>query len=136
MTEAQVIPSTPEPGTVLGTAWARLGDGPAGPEWQHVHGDIRTFRCYTADEPVLVELVADPEGQLMGWLDADGGGPVMVQHPRVFNIQFAYGYRIEEEHGKGLAVLLSARPAPESPTRRKGDAAQEDGTREGKAGTR
>lgn len=113
MTEAPRGTAMPAPGTVLGTAWARLGEGPAGPEWQYVHGDCRTFGCYSKEEPILIELVADPDGQLMGWLDARGGGPVMVLHPKVFNIQFAYGYRLEEEHGKGLAVRLSGRPAPD-----------------------
>lgn len=67
--------------------------------------DIHGFK----EEPVIIELIADPEGNYMGWLDSEGrhgGKPYFIQHKKVFNIQFPYGYKAEEEAGRGIAVRL------------------------------
>lgn len=56
---------------------------------------------------VKVRLIEDPAGDFAGWLDANENGEIcMVQHKRVFPIQFPYGVQAAEENGDGKAVSL------------------------------
>lgn len=74
--------------------------------WVEIHG---------LPDPVVPVLVAEverdsPEGTHWGWIDASGrdaGKPVMIwAHRGAFDMQFPYGPKIEEEHGKGRVVRL------------------------------
>lgn len=104
----------PAPGTVLGTAYAVLEDG----EWYDIHESEWMFGLYRPGEvPTEVDLVADPEGPFLGWVDStakDLPQPVMIQPKDFFGMQFPYGYQAEEEAGRGRAVRLSVRPAQDS----------------------
>lgn len=76
-------------------------------------GDIRAVRAYGHDELLAeVTLVEDPKGLLLGWMSNDHDYPVMVQHHRLFNMQFPSGYEAEVERGGGTVVRLSAATAP------------------------
>lgn len=73
-------------------------------------------------EPVPVTVIEDPAGDQLGWLDTDATVPVMIQHKRIFDIQFAYGSRAEVEVGHGSIVPLrvernDAAENPIDPTR-------------------
>lgn len=57
-------------------------------------------------EPVPITVIEDPAGDQLGWLDTDATVPVMIQHKRSFDIQFAYGSRAEVEAGRGSIVPL------------------------------
>ena len=68
-----------------------------------------TYKMSYGDEPTPIELIVDPEGEYLGWLDSEGRHDArvyMVQHEKVFNIQFPYGYKLAEEKGEGIAVPL------------------------------
>ncbi|MDO8944027.1 MAG: hypothetical protein Q7U75_12640 [Desulfobacterales bacterium] len=103
----------PAPGTPFGTYYCKSNESRDN-FWSICESMFTWHLCgYRDDEAVPVELVADPGGEYLGWLDAGGrhGGRVcMVQHRKVFNIQFPYGYEAAEERGEGLAVGLSVRP--------------------------
>ena len=99
----------PAPGTSFGTYYCK-SDGDK--FWSICESEFSWYLHGYKEEPTNIELVADPDGEYIGWLDAEGkheGRVYMVQHEKVFNIQFAYGYKAEEAAGKGLAVRLSAR---------------------------
>jgi hypothetical protein len=55
---------------------------------------------------VSVRLVEDPEGELRGWIDKGADHPVMIQHKKIFPVQFAYGVDAEVERGNGEVVAL------------------------------
>lgn len=56
---------------------------------------------------VKVRLVEDAEGEYLGWLDNDDNGEIsMIQHNRVFAIQFPYGVAAAVERGEGVPVPL------------------------------
>ena len=57
-------------------------------------------------EPVPVTVIEDPAGDQLGWLDAGATVPVMIQHKRIFDIQFAYGSQAEIERGRGATIAL------------------------------
>lgn len=57
---------------------------------------------------VSIKLIEDQGGDLLGWIYAGTENVVMVQHKRVFSIQFAYGVDAEIERGNGQAVALRA----------------------------
>ena len=77
--------------------WVAVGEQ----RWVQLHG--------YGPPPVPVTVTEDPEGDYMGWIAANDKAeePVMIQHHRIFNIQFPYGYKPEEEHGRGKAVRLT-----------------------------
>ena len=64
----------------------------------HLHGML----------PVPIRLIEDPEGIYLGWLpnNPEETDPLFVQHQRIFNISFPYGYQAEEQAGRGKAVRL------------------------------
>lgn len=102
----------PVPGTLMGLAWAVRFKG----EYTYIYESEWAYEaaCHDADEPAeIVELVADPEGDFLGWLDVEEGNsvPVLVQHRKVFPIQFTYGVQAEVDAGRGIAVGLTLRPA-------------------------
>lgn len=107
------VPAPPAPGTVLGLAWAVSVDG----EYTYIYESRWTYDMarHDADEPAeAVELVADPGGDYLGWLDTEEGNetPIYVQHRQVFSIQFPYGVQPEVDAGRGIAVALTLRPLP------------------------
>lgn len=59
-----------------------------------------------ASKMVTARLIEDAEGDLRGWIDTGETEIVMVQHKKIFPIQFAYGVEAEVEHGKGEVVSL------------------------------
>jgi len=78
--------------------------------WVEIHG---------LPDPVVPVTVTEvpldsPEGTHWGWIEQpgrpgvrDASTPVMIwAHRGTFNIQFPYGPKIEEEHGKGRVVRL------------------------------
>lgn len=91
--------------------WEMFGYPKGDGEWIMV-GDPRTLRMHGCAEPVPVEVIEDPEGNYLGWLDAreghprNTGIPEMIMHKKIFNIQFAYGYQPEEQAGRGRAIPL------------------------------
>lgn len=88
---------------------AGLREGPDGPEFCDFHPEEWFVRAYGHRDVHEVTLVEDPDGDLRGWVDADqerDPGVVMVQHHRVFEVQFTYGSAAEVEAGKGEVVPL------------------------------
>jgi hypothetical protein len=81
-----------------------------GPEslTQYRHfGDRRTVRFTGGTAPIIeVDLIEDVDGELMGWEAAGAEGLRMVQHHRIFNMQFPAGYLASEAAGDGRAVRL------------------------------
>lgn len=73
--------------------------------------------CYGGDV-VPLRVVEDPEGPYWGWIDnedwraerhyrSNGGVPQMIQpYHGMFTMQFPYGPKVEEEHGRGRTVRL------------------------------
>jgi hypothetical protein len=59
-----------------------------------------------------VLVTEDPSGGYLGWLPTETefrrvtGEPIMIQHRKIFNIQFPDGYKAEEEVGHGHAIPL------------------------------
>ena len=107
------VPTAPAPGTVLGLAWAVSVGG----EYTYIYESEWTYGMagHGKDEPAeTVELVADPEGGYLGWLDTEEGNatPILVRHREFFPMQFPYGVRAEVDAGKGIAVALALRPLP------------------------
>lgn len=86
------------------------GDAAAASRWTACESDIRTARCYAGGRPdSVVPVVArlDSRGEYAGWVETGSGELSMVQHRRVFDIQFPYGYRVEQDAGMGCRVRLS-----------------------------
>ena len=98
----------PETGKNFGTYYCRTN--PEKDKFWGICESAFTYKMsYILDEPTLIELIVDPEGEYLGWLDSDArhdGRVYMVQHKKVFDIQFPYGYKIAEENGEGIAVPL------------------------------
>ena len=76
--------------------------------WMHVQKDERTTRHYSPDRPIVpVNIVEDLEGDYLGWLPSGHADQVrLVQHHRLFNMQFPYGYEAEADAGKGEAIRV------------------------------
>jgi hypothetical protein len=79
-------------------AWYALGD-----EWY--------IRAHDCDFPVPVTVTEDPEGDHLGWIDAEDERagdytPEMIRHRRIFEMQFIYGSKVEVEAGNGRVVPL------------------------------
>ena len=102
----------PVPGTVMGLAWAVRFKG----EYTYIYESEWVYEMagHGDGEPAeAVELVADPEGDYLGWLSVREGNsvPVMVKLRSLFSMQFTYGVQAEVDAGRGLAVGLTLRPA-------------------------
>lgn len=78
--------------------------------WVAIHG---------LPDPVVPVTVTEveqdsPEGTHWGWIEAEDrndGKPVMIwAHRGAFDMQFPYGPKIEEDHGKGRIVRLQITP--------------------------
>ncbi len=72
-------------------------------------GSAQYVRMHGYLSPTSVTVTEDPEGTYLGWLKQGESEPVMIQHKRIFEIQFPYGSKVEVERGKGLVVPLSIR---------------------------
>lgn len=69
--------------------------------WVRIHG--------YGPPPVPVTVTEDDDGDYMGWIDFKGDEPrepALIQHHRIFEVQFPYGSKAEVEHGRGEAVRL------------------------------
>ena len=64
---------------------------------------VRMHGC-ASPEPVTV--TEDSEGEYAGWIPTGDSDPIMILKAGIFNIQFPYGWKAEEDHGKGSRVLL------------------------------
>lgn len=100
-------PAITEPRT-----WEMFGHAADNGVWVTVgtHNFVRLHGYPQPPKPVTV--IEDPDGDYMGWLDSrpDTGvnhtDPQFIQHHRIFNVQFPYGYQAEEKAGKGTALRL------------------------------
>lgn len=72
-----------------------------------VVGEAFFVRLY-GQKPKPIRLTEDPDGDYMGWLPnkKEESNPQFVQHKRIFNISFPYGYQEEEKAGRGKAIYL------------------------------
>lgn len=96
------------------STWKMFGYPKGDGEWLKVD-DFRTIKMHGCAEPVPVEVIEDPSGDYLGWLDEREGNPrntgvpEMIMHKKLFNIQFAYGYQAEEAAGRGRAIPLTVK---------------------------
>lgn len=69
--------------------------------------DRRVMHMYDPNRPV-VDVVAteDPDGEYMGWVTDSRPEPHMVQHHKIFSMQFPYGWKTAAGAGQGEAVRL------------------------------
>lgn len=98
------------------TAWTMFGYPTDRVGTWYALGDERYVRLHGCANPVPVEVIEDPEGTHLGWIDADDeragdDTPEMIQHHKIFGIQFPYGYEEEEKAGRGRAIRLTVREA-------------------------
>lgn len=78
----------------------------------NVAPDVRYTRAFGHTHPVEVTVTLDPDGRYLGWIDANGDEPTIIQpHPVLYGIQFPYGPDVEEQAGKGRTVHLRIEPA-------------------------
>ncbi|SIH20189.1 Uncharacterised protein [Mycobacteroides abscessus subsp. abscessus] len=70
-----------------------------------------------ADAEAHVVVTEDPAGEYLGWLDTgrELDPPVLIQHAKVFGVQFVYGLQAELDAAKGTVVRLSVRDAEQAP---------------------
>ena len=99
------------------STWTMFGyPAPDREDTWYALGDERYVRMYGCAEPVPVEVIEDADGTHLGWIDADDerngdDTPVMIQHHKIFNVQFLYGYQAEEKAEHGRAVRLTIKEA-------------------------
>ena len=98
--------------------YAGQRDGVHGRHYADFSTDPRGVRMHGHDDVHAVTLVEDPDGELLGWVSyadlAEGRNQVvMVQHHRVFEIQFPGGSRLDVDAGRGEVVTLRAEPRNE-----------------------
>jgi hypothetical protein len=92
--------------------WEMFGYPKGDGDWIKVD-DYRTVKMHGCANPVPVEVILDPEGDYLGWLEETPGSPrnncvpEMITHKRLFNINFAFGYQAEEDAGRGRAIPLT-----------------------------
>lgn len=75
-------------------------------------GDERYVRLHGCSEPVAVIVTEDPEADHLGWIGTEDTAPNMIQHKRIFEIQFPYGSKAEVERGRGRVVPVRIEHAP------------------------
>lgn len=92
--------------------WKMFGHAADNGVWVTV-GEERYVRLHGYREaPTPVVVTEDPDGDYMGWLDSqpsagqDHTDPHMIQHHRIFNVQFPYGHEAEVQAGRGTALRL------------------------------
>lgn len=99
------------------SAWTMFGyPSPDREDTWYALGDERYVRMHGCAEPVPVEVIESSDGTHLGWIDAEDelegdDTPVMIQHEKIFNIQFPYGWQAEAKHGRGRAVRLTIKEA-------------------------
>ncbi|WP_159599468.1 hypothetical protein [Agromyces humi] len=87
------------------------GPDTRGTRYRHF-GEHRWVRLW-GDHPIVPgRLIEDPDGGLMGWLDADqpGRGIHMVELRQLFPMQFPYGVQTEVDAGGGEPIPLRFEP--------------------------
>lgn len=94
------------------SAWDTFGmpsRNPRGAEWLAI-GDKRDLRMHGCAQPVPVTLISDVKGDYRGWVSHNASdmkkSPTMVQHKKIFNVQFPSGAEAAEQAGRGRVVLL------------------------------
>lgn len=77
----------------------------------HIGADERIAAIADAESRVVV--TEDPAGEYLGWLDTghEEDPPVLIQHAKVFGVQFVYGLQAELDARKGTVVRLSVTAA-------------------------
>jgi hypothetical protein len=94
--------------------WEMFGYPKGDGEWLKVD-DYRTIRMHGCADPVPVEVILDPDGNYLGWLEEtpgnprNNGVPEMILYKKLFNMQFPYGYQAAEAAGRGRAIPLTVR---------------------------
>lgn len=85
--------------------WQMLGHRTGRGDWVAI-GDDWFVRAHGCEAPIPVTLTEDPAGDYMGWIKSGKDEPIMIQHHQIFDIQFPYGHKAEQERGYGEAVRL------------------------------
>lgn len=75
-------------------------------------GDERYVRLHGCKDPVAVTVTEDPEADYLGWIGTEDTAPNMIQHKRIFEIQFPYGSKAEVERGRGRVVPVRIEHTP------------------------
>ena len=68
----------------------------------------RMFAFGGSQPVVTVRLIADEDGDLMGWWPAGDLRITRVEAARLFNTAFYEGFEVEEQRGRGCAIRLRA----------------------------
>lgn len=102
-------------------AWNLFGHQADNGTWVAVGSEFFVKNHGYETSPVPVTVTENPDGDYLGWLDAASTTPALIQHHRIFNIQFPYGYKAEEDRGAGVAVRLSIAGAAGSVTPERGE---------------
>jgi hypothetical protein len=75
-------------------------------------GNLHYVKAHGLPQPIVpVEVAESEDGKFLGWIATGDGTPRMIQPDRLFEMQFPYGSRAEEERGKGRVVRLSVSQA-------------------------
>ncbi len=78
-------------------------------------GSLNYVKLHGLSEPIVrVSLIEDENGEYYGWIPTGKDTPTMIWKSEVvFSICFPYGYKTEEQRGKGKAIrlLVSENPA-------------------------
>lgn len=92
----------------------KRNDPVKGEETFHMNfGDERWVKFHGLPYPIVrVTLTEDSEGEYLGWLPAEKDVPRMLQPAKLFNMQFPYGSKVEEESGRGEVLRLRAEEVP------------------------
>ena len=75
-------------------------------------GSHRRYAEMHGGAPVPVIVTEDPDGDMLGWIEAGNDTPVMIQHRRIFEIQFPGGSKAKVERNHGVVVPLRVEAAP------------------------
>lgn len=95
-----------EDGPVPARTWDMFAAVHPDGRWYALYDHPRAVEMHAGPgvPPIPVTLVEDDNGDHMGWVAANEPDRlIMVQHVRLFNMQFPYGHRAEVESGRGTA---------------------------------
>jgi hypothetical protein len=92
-------------------AWEMFGYPKGDGDWLVVDS-YRVVKAHGYPEPVPVVVTEDPDGNYLGWIEAEDEKadiatvPIMITYAKIFEINFAYGSAAEEAAGRGRVVRL------------------------------
>ena len=88
--------------------------------WRYVHPHPEYVQDHGC-RPIRVEVTVELTGAHWGWIDADSpdGAPTLIQPYRdLFEMQFSYGWKAEEDAGRGEMVRVMVVPVDRNDWRR------------------